>query len=70
MRKISIQYMVPGFKHTTFGREPLPITTRPGLPAKTQLFQTTPHWNNPGQCRVTRASYLRLSELNSHNLRS
>ena len=28
---MSIQYMVPGFEPITFGREPLPITTRPGL---------------------------------------
>ena len=28
---MSIQYTVPGFEPTTFGRESLPITTRPGL---------------------------------------
>ena len=28
-----IQYTAPGFEPTTFGREPPPITTRPGLPS-------------------------------------
>ena len=31
--KMSIHYMVLGFEPTTFGREYLPITTRPGLPS-------------------------------------